>query len=275
MVIEEPMTEIESDSIEGIARSALTDRGRGNYDLETLDAIIEENLWQAARDGLDDDAVADLLLRHRDGVVCNGLADHAGLNREVATDGGVSRRKFLGTAAAATAGVSIASGEGSAESTDEVHESPDLSNDYPNTRRMKGGTGHALTGIYAPDTWSRSTRAESEDFGGVTELGFYQHALQWGMRISLKIRKGDVETSIPIDVDRAELLGHWLIEAARDTKQWRAENPEAWNYEMDTSDNVADRINEPAVGEGELGTDRLKTPAQLAVALSEVADADQ
>ena len=57
------MIEFESDSIEGIARSALTDGGRGNYDPETLDAIIEENLWQAARDGLDDDAVADPLLR--------------------------------------------------------------------------------------------------------------------------------------------------------------------------------------------------------------------
>lgn len=269
------MTEFESDQIEDIARPAVTDGGQSNYDLDTLDAIIEENLWQAARNGLDDGAVADLLLRHRDGVVCNGLDDHVGLKREVATDSGVSRRKFLGTAEAATAGVPIVSGEGSAESTDEVHESPDLSNDYPNTRRMKGGTGHALTGIYAPETWSRSTRAESEDFGGVTELEFYQHALQWGMGIGLKIRKGDVETSISLDVDRAEMLRRWLIEAARDTKQWRAENPEAWDYEMDTSDNVADRIDEPAVGEGELGSDRLKTPAQLAATLSEVADADQ
>ncbi len=261
-------------------RADTTDASTGQPDSRNRitnkdDAIIEENLWQAAGDGLDDDAVADLLLRHRDGVVCNGLDDHVGLKREVATDGGVSRRKFLGTAAAATAGVPIVSGEGSAESTDEVHESPDLSNDYPNTRRMKGGTGHALTGIYAPETWSRSTRAESEDFGGVTELEFYQHALQWGMGISLKIRKGDVEMSISFDVDRAEMFGRWLIEAARDTKQWRAENPEAWNYEMDTSDNVADRIDEPAVGEGELGSDRLKTPAQLAATLSEVADADQ
>lgn len=186
-----------------------------------------------------------------------------------------TRRQFLGAAAVATTGLPISTDDGSEGAADDVHESPDLSNDYPNTRRMKGGTGHALTGIYAPETWSRSTRAESEDFGGVTELEFYQHALQWGMGISLKIRKGDVETSISLDVDRAELLGHWLIEAARDTKQWRAENPEAWNYEMDTSDNVADRIDEPAVGKDELGSDRLKTPAQLAAALSEVADADQ
>lgn len=186
-----------------------------------------------------------------------------------------TRRQFLGAAAVATTGLPISTDDGSEGAADDVHESPDLSNDYPNTRRMKGGTGHALTGIYAPETWSRSTRAESEDFGGVTELEFYQHALQWGMGISLKIRKGGVETSISLDVDRAELLGHWLIEAARDTKQWRAENPEAWNYEMDTSDNVADRIDEPAVGKDELGSDRLKTPAQLAAALSEVADADQ
>lgn len=102
-------------------RADTTDASTGQPDSRNRitnkdDAIIEENLWQAAGDGLDDDAVADLLLRHRDGVVCNGLDDHVGLKREVATDGGVSRRKFLGTAAAATAGVPIVSGEGSAES---------------------------------------------------------------------------------------------------------------------------------------------------------------
>lgn len=91
------------------------------------------------------------------------------------------------------------------------------------------------------------------------------------MGISLKIRKGDVETAISLDVDRAELLGQWLIEAARDTKRWRAEHPEVWEYEMDTSENVADRIDDPAVAHGELGNDRLKTPAELA----EVDDADR
>lgn len=269
------MKESEPNDIEGIARPVLTDGGRGNSDLETLDAIIEENLSQAARDGLEDQEVADLLLRHRDGVICDGLAGHVGFEREIATDGGVSRRQFLGAAAVATAGIPVASAEGSADSTDEVHESPDLSNDYPNTRRLKGGTGHALTGIRFPDQWTNHTRAENEDFGGVTELEFYQHALQWGMCISLKIRKGDVEAAISLDIDRAELLGHWLIEAARDTKRWRAENAEAWNYEMETSENVAERIEEPVVPEDELGADRLKTPAELAVALTEVANADQ
>jgi len=186
-----------------------------------------------------------------------------------------TRRQFLGAAAIATTGLPISIDDRSEDTVDEVHESPDLSNDYPNTRRLKGGTGHALTEIYAPDTWNRSTRAESKDFGGVTELEFYQHALQWGMGIRLRIRKGGVETGISLDVDRAELLGQWLIQAARDTKQWRAEHPEAWEYKMDTRENVADRIDEPAVGENKLGSDRLKTPAQLAMALSEVADADQ
>lgn len=82
-----------------------------DYDLDTLDAIIEENLWQAARDGLDDDEVADLLLRHRDGVICNGLADHVGYERDVATDGGFSRRTFLGAAAALAALPQTASAE--------------------------------------------------------------------------------------------------------------------------------------------------------------------
>lgn len=128
-----------------------------------------------------------------------------------------------------------------------------------------------LTGIWFPKQWTNHTRAETEDFGGVTELEFYQHALQWGIGISLKIRKGDVETAISLDVDRAELLGQWLIEAARDTKRWRAEHPEAWEYEMDTSENVATRIDDPAVAQDDLDSDRLKTPAELA----KVNDADQ
>lgn len=188
----------------------------------------------------------------------------------------VSRRRFLGAAAAAAAlpaasSLAAADGDSDTEQDDEIVETPDLSNDYPNTRRLKGGTGHALTGIWFPEQWTNHTRAETEDFGGVTELEFYQHALQWGMGISLKIRKGDVETAISLDVDRAELLGQWLIEAARDTKRWRAEHPEAWEYEMDTSENVATRIDDPAVAQDDLDNDRLKTPAELA----KVNDADQ
>jgi len=184
-----------------------------------------------------------------------------------------TRRQFLGAAAVAASGLPISTGSESSEG--EIIDTPDLSNDYPNTRRLKGGTGHALTGIRFPEQWTNHTRAETEDFGGVTELEFYQHALQWGMGISLKIRKGDIETAISLDVDRAELLGRWLIEAARDTKQWRAENPEAWNYEMDMSENVAERIEEPAVDGAELSNDRLKTPSELAAVLSGVDDADQ
>ena len=153
----------------------------------------------------------------------------------------MSHRVFLGAAAtAATLPVvsapTAADDDADTEQDGEIVETPDLSNDYPNTRRLKGGTGHALTGIWYPEQWTNHTRAENEDFGGVTELEFYQHALQWEMGISLKIRKGDVETAISLDVDRAELLGQWLIEAARDTKRWRAEHPEAWEYEMDTSE---------------------------------------
>jgi hypothetical protein len=127
----------------------------------------------------------------------------------------VSRHCFLGAAAAAATLPAVsapaAANDGDdTEQNDEIVETPDLSNDYPNTRRLKGGTGHALTGIWFPEQWTNHTRAETEDFGGVTELEFYQHALQWGMGISLKIRKGDVETAISLDVDRAELLGQWL-----------------------------------------------------------------
>jgi len=180
----------------------------------------------------------------------------------------VSRRRFLGAAAAAAAlpaasSLAAADGDSDTEQDDEIVEMPDLSNNYPNTRRLKGGTGHALTGIWFPEQWTNHTRAETEDFGGVTELEFYQHALQWGMGISLKIRKGDVETGISLDVDRAELLGQWLIEAARDTKRWRAEHAEAWEYEMEKSENVADRIDDPAVDQHELRNDQLKKPTEL------------
>lgn len=182
-------------------------------------------------------------------------------------------RQFLEAAATVTTlPISVTD---SSEPTNDVEDTPDLSNDYPNTRRLKGGTGHAISGIWHPQQFSCLTKGETEDFGGVTDLEFYHHALQWGMGISLKIRKGDIETAISLDVDRAELLGQWLIEAARDTKQWRAENPEVWRYEMDTSENVATRIDEPAVDKSELGTDRLKSPSELATVLSrEVTDAD-
>jgi hypothetical protein len=70
------MKESEPDDIEGVARPVVTDGGRSDYDLDTLDAIIEQNVWQAAHDGLDDE-VADLPLRHRDGIICDGLAGHA------------------------------------------------------------------------------------------------------------------------------------------------------------------------------------------------------
>lgn len=47
------------------------------YTLDTLDAVLTENLDQAAREGLDADTVADLLLRHRDRIACDGLATYA------------------------------------------------------------------------------------------------------------------------------------------------------------------------------------------------------
>lgn len=202
--------------------------------------------------------------------------ESSGTANELHTDRGVSRRRFLGAAAAATlpaaSSPAAADGDSDTEQDDEIVETPDLSNDYPNIRHLKGGTGHALTGIWFPEQWRSSTQAETEDFGGITELQLYQHALQWGMGISIKIRKGDVETAISLDVDRAELLGRWLIEAARDTKRWRAENPEGWEHTMKRGTNIAARIDDPAVSEGELGTDRLKTSAELA---AEVDDADQ
>ncbi|RYJ08353.1 hypothetical protein ELS19_17530 [Halogeometricum borinquense] len=186
----------------------------------------------------------------------------------------MERRQFLEAAAMATASFPISTNSGS-EPTDEGEETPDLSNPYPHTQRLKGGTGHAISGIRHPQRFSCLTKGETEDFGGVTDLELYQHALQWGSGISLKIRKGDIETAISLDVDRAELLGHWLIEAARDTKRWRAENPEAWRYQMKKRRNVATRIDDPVVDDAALGTDRLKSPSELAAVLTEeVTDAD-
>ncbi len=186
----------------------------------------------------------------------------------------MERRQFLEAAAMATASFPIAV-NGDRDPTDEGEETPDLSSPYPHTRQLKGGTGHAISGIRHPQRFSCLTKGETEDFGGVTDLELYHHALRWGSGISLKIRKGDIETAISLDVDRAELLGQWLIEAARDTKRWRAENPEAWRYQMDTARNVATRIDDPVVDDAELGTDRLKSPSELAAVLSrEVADAD-
>jgi len=48
------------------------------YDEQTFEAIIREHLHHAARAGLDGDAIAGILLNHRDGVMCKGLAEHAG-----------------------------------------------------------------------------------------------------------------------------------------------------------------------------------------------------
>jgi hypothetical protein len=192
----------------------------------------------------------------------------SGTANELHTDTGVARRQFLGAAAAAAtlpavSGPTIAIDDSDAEQDDEIVETPDLRNDYPNTRRLKGGTGQALTGLWCPDQFSSMTRAEMEDVGGVTELEFYQHVLQWGMGISLKIRKGEGERAISLDVDRVRLFGQWLIEASRVRKQWRAENSEACGYEIEKSEKVAGRIDDPAVVRDELRPDRLKSPADL------------
>ena len=185
----------------------------------------------------------------------------------------MERRQFLEAAATVTTLPILVTD--SADLSDDTEVTPDLSNDYPNTRRMKGGTGHAISGILHPQQFSCLTKGETEDFGGITGLEVYQHALQLGMGISLKVRKGDIGTAISLDVDRAELLGQWLMEATRDAKRWRAEHPEAWRHQMRNRENVATRIGEPAVEDSELGTDRLKTPSELAAVLSRGgADAD-
>jgi hypothetical protein len=50
----------------------------GEYDAETFDAILRENLHTAARVGLDGDEIAAILLDHRDGVLWKGLEEHTG-----------------------------------------------------------------------------------------------------------------------------------------------------------------------------------------------------
>lgn len=47
--------------------------------------------------------------------MCNGLADHVGFEREIATDGGFSRRRFL-AAAAALSGLPVSTAEVVADS---------------------------------------------------------------------------------------------------------------------------------------------------------------
>jgi hypothetical protein len=50
----------------------------GEYDAETFDAMLREQLHAAARAGVDGGDIASILLKHRDGVVCKGLPEHAG-----------------------------------------------------------------------------------------------------------------------------------------------------------------------------------------------------
>jgi len=141
-----------------------------DYDLDTLDAIIDENLWQAARDGLDDDAVADLLLRHRDGVMCDGLARHAGFEREVATDGGLSRRRFLGAAAAlstlatGTSGTVAAEGDNESDNTDEEEEDIFTSLELPELYDFE--TSYSIR-TYENDPNADVALSLGGDFGGV------------------------------------------------------------------------------------------------------------
>lgn len=96
-------------------------------------------------------------------------------------------RTFLSTTAVATFQLLAFTGDGSENAEEDVYELPDLSDDYPNTRFKKAGTGHAFAGLWFPEQWNSYTRAETEDFGGTSGLDFYQHALQWEMGISLKI----------------------------------------------------------------------------------------
>jgi len=51
------------------------------YSTELFDSMIREQLHAAARAGLDGDEIANILLDHRDGVVCKGLEEHAGYQK--------------------------------------------------------------------------------------------------------------------------------------------------------------------------------------------------
>jgi len=57
----------------------------GDFDPSTFDAVIREQLHAAAREGADGEEIAEILLRHRDGIEQRGLAEHAGF--EVFGDG--------------------------------------------------------------------------------------------------------------------------------------------------------------------------------------------
>lgn len=185
-----------------------------------------------------------------------------------------TRRTFLESLAITATGIPFSDGEiEDIQSRRFAPSIPDGENPYPRHRRMKGGTGHAVHGNLRRLDSAATTKADYEDFAGVTELRFYQHALQWGMGISLKIRKGDTATSISLDVDRAQLLGEWLLEAAHDSMHWRASHPEYWVHKMG-EENVADRIEEPWVDESELGSNRQKTPGEIAAYLRGLSDGE-
>lgn len=49
-----------------------------DYDAETFDSVLGENLHAAAAAGLSDETVAQILLEHRDGIEQHGLETHAG-----------------------------------------------------------------------------------------------------------------------------------------------------------------------------------------------------
>lgn len=160
-----------------------------DYDLDTLDAIIDENLWQAARDGLDDDAVADLLLRHRDGVMCDGLAEHVGFEREVATDGGFSRRRFLGAAAALSA----------------------FSVGAPSTATADSGDGDEPDG--EEDFFTSLELPELHDFDTSYNVHTYENDPNVDVALSLGGEFGGVR--MEMTADRAEQLADDLREAAQ------------------------------------------------------------
>lgn len=140
-----------------------------DYDLNTLGAIIEENLWQAACDGLDDDAVADLLLRHRDGVMCDSLAGNVGFKRELVTDGDFSRRRFLGAAAAlstlavGTSGTVVAEGD---EKSDETGDAEDIFTSLELPEMYDFETSYSIR-IYENDPNADVALSLGGDFGGI------------------------------------------------------------------------------------------------------------
>jgi hypothetical protein len=171
------------------------------YDLDTLDAIIDENLWQAARDGLDDDAVADLLLRHRDGVMCDGLAEHVGFEREVATDGGFSRRSFLGAAAALAALPQTASAE-----------TPD-----PNTviegRSVTGDGTYSVTDCGSVPGGLNNVHVTADMNDGPLEVEGVHEENGWS-GVRLRWSSGPIEVGTGLGPDDARDLAARLVVAA-------------------------------------------------------------